>query len=524
MQQNEIVTMTVQARANCHGQKNVELYLCSEPAFTQNRHMSAQLNLYEHLADELGTLIASRVFAPGDRLPSIRHLAQQKRLSISTVMQALRLLEDRGLIDARPQAGFYVRHRARSLEAIADLQCPKEPTYVGINNLLMRVLRANESPDVVQLGSAWPPDDLLPIKRIQQAMNAVARRNPTLLTKVACFEMNEPNFIRQVVRRAVDWGRLNPEEIVVTNSCAEAMSTCLRAVAKPGDTIAIESPTYFVLLQMIESLGMKALEIPTHPKTGLSIEALELSIREGLVQACLLVPNVNNPLGCVMPEESKKRLAALVSQYDIPLIEDDVYGDLCFATERPRPIKAYDTTGNVLLCSSFSKVVNPAARVGYVAAGRYAQEVAFLKTVSTGATNHFFQAVLAEFIGSSSYDNQVRKMRRTFAQRIAQMSDAVSESFPAECSVSEPQGGLVLWIRLPQQVDALALHQVTIDQGIAFMPGQLFSASGKFKNYMRLNCGNAWSADIEKAVHKLGALIHEHASRPVEHAPVLSLN
>lgn len=469
--------------------------------------MSVQTNLYERLADELGGLIASRVFAPGDRLPSIRHLAQQKRLSISTVMQALRLLEDRGLVHARPQAGFYVRHKARSLPDDANLQMAKEPTYVGINNLLMRVLKASKGPGVLQLALSWPPPDLLPMKRLQQVIGGVARRYPDLLAKDGCFDTNEPSFVRQLVRRAVDWGRIDPDEIIVTNSCTEGIALALRAVAKPGDTIAIESPTYFVLLQLIESLGMKALEIPTDPRTGLSINALELAMREGLVQACLLVPNANNPLGAVMPEENKKRLARLVAQYGVPLIEDDVYGDLCFAPERPWPVKAYDTSGRVLLCSSDAKVVSPTVRVGYIAAGRYAPQVALLKNVASGGTNHFFQAVLADFIGSSSYDSHLRKLRRTTAQRIARMSDAVLEYFPGECSVSSPQGGYTLWVRMPEGVDALALHEQAIERRIAFMPGILFSASGKFRNYLRLNCSNAWTGDIENAVRVLGELV-----------------
>ncbi|SFU81723.1 aminotransferase-like domain-containing protein [Pseudoduganella namucuonensis] len=473
-----------------------------------------QINLYEQLANELGGHIAERVFAPGDRLPSIRHLAQQKRLSISTVLQALRLMEDRGLIEARPQAGYYVRHRARMLAVMTDTEHLKEPAFVGINNLLMRVLKANETPGVVQLGSAWPPDELLPIKRIQKGVSAVARRDPALLGKVSCYEINEPAFVRQVVRRALDWGKLDPAEIVSTSSCTEAISLCLRAVAKPGDTIAIESATYFVLLQLIESLGMKALEIPTHPTTGPSIDALELAFNAGLVQACLFIPNANNPLGCIMPEENKKRLAALLSHHGIPLIEDDVYGDLCFTHERPWPVKAYDTTGHVLLCSSFSKAVSPASRVGYVVAGRWAQEVALLKMVSSGSTSTFFQAVLADFLTGSSYEIQVRKMRRALAQRIARMSDAVAASFPHECSISEPQGGFVLWVQMPPQVDALALHGRAVGQGVAFMPGQLFSASGKYGNYLRLNCGNAWSPEVEGAVARLGALVRSEADSP----------
>lgn len=511
MQPAEIVIGTDGPARNCYGPNFNPLYLCRRALLASQCLMSTQINLYERLANDLGSLIASRVFAPGDRLPSIRHLAQQKRLSVSTVMQALRLMEDRGLIDARPQAGFYVRHRARTLSGAADSQDLKEPAYVGINNLLMRVLQANEGPNIVQLGSAWPPDELLPIKRMQRTVSALVRRDPALLSKVSCAETNEPGFVRQVTRRALDWGKPDPGEIVVTASCTEAISLCLRAVARPGDTIAIESATYFVLLQMIESLGMKALEIPTDPKTGPSIDALELAMRAGLVQACLFIPNANNPLGSIMPEQNKKRLAALLTQYGIPLIEDDVYGDLCFSVERPWPVKAYDSSGHVLLCSSFSKAVSPALRVGYVLAGRYAQEVTLLKTVFSGTTTHFFQAVLADFIGGSSYDKQVRKMRRVLAQRIAQMSDAVAASFPSECSLSEPQGGFVLWVQLPRQVDAVALHRDAIGQGIAFMPGPLFSASGKLGNYLRLNCGNAWSAETERAIGRLGELVHDAA-------------
>jgi len=473
--------------------------------------MSTQLNLYEHLANELGGLIASRVLAPGDRLPSIRHLAQQKRLSVSTVMQALRLMEDRGLIDAKPQAGFYVRHRARTLSPVPESQDLKEPGYVGINNLLMRVLKANEGANLVQLGSAWPPDELLPIKRMQRTVAGLARREPILLTKVSCVETNEPGFVRQLTRRALDWGQLDSGEIVVTSSCTEAISLCLRAVAQPGDTIAIESATYFVLLQMIESLGMKALEIPTDPKTGPSIDALELAMQAGLVQACLFIPNANNPLGTIMPEANKKRLAALLTQYDIPLIEDDVYGDLCFTSERPWPVKAYDSSGHVMLCSSFSKAVSPALRVGYVAAGRYAEQVTLLKTVFSGITTHFFQSALADFIGGASYDQQIRKMRRVLSQRIASMSDAVAQAFPAECSLSEPQGGFVLWIRMPAAVDALALHRDAIAAGVAFMPGPLFSASGKLGNYIRLNCGNSWNPETAAGIVRLGQLVKDAA-------------
>ena len=330
---------------------------------------------------------------------------------------------------------------------------------------------------------------------------------------MSCYDTNHPEFARQIARRALDWGRLDLNEIVVTGSCTESLSLCLRAVAKAGDTIAVESATYFVLLQLIESLGMKALEIPTHPKTGPSIDALELAMNAGLVQAVLLIPNANNPLGCLMPEANKQRLAGLLSRHNIPLIEDDVYGDLCFTPQRPWPVKAYDTSGHVMLCASFSKAISPGSRVGYVLAGRYAQDIVVQKMISSGATSHFFQAVLADFLTGSAYENQLRKMRRALSQRIARMSDAICEAFPHQCTVSEPQGGFVVWVGLPEQVDALALHGDALAAGVASMPGQLFSATGKFRNYLRLNCGNPWEARTEAAIATLGELVHRHADQ-----------
>jgi DNA-binding transcriptional MocR family regulator len=299
--------------------------------------------------------------------------------------------------------------------------------------------------------------------------------------------------------------------VVITNSCTESFNLCLRAVTKPGDVVALESPTYLVLLQVIEDLGLKALEIPTHPRTGISVEALELATRNGAVKACALIPNASNPLGCIMPEESKRRVAQLLAERNVPLIEDDVYGDLCFEGTRPWPIKSYDTSGNTLLCSSFSKTISPALRLGFVAAGRRFAEIARLKTVSSGVTGPMQQAALAEFLEGGGYARELRRARRTYAAQVARMADAVAEYFPHDCSMSRPQGGFVLWVELPKQVDALALHEDAVAEGIAFVPGQLFSAAGRYRNYLRLNCGNPWNDAIDAGIRRLGELVREHA-------------
>lgn len=464
--------------------------------------------LYDRLADEFAGLIAQSILQPGDRLPSVRRLASQRRLSVSTVLQALRQLEDRGLVEVRPQAGFYVRRRARAPAEPETGRRLAPPTFVGVNQLLMRVLHANDQAGVLPLGAAYPAPDLLPSLRMQRSFGKVARRSENLLAVGSHTRGNDPRLTRQIVRRSLDWGGpLDADEILVTNSCTEALNLCLRAVAGPGDTIALESPTYFVLLQIIESLGMKALEIPTHPRNGVSVEALELATRDGAVTACLLVPNANNPLGCIMPEENKRRVAQLLAERKVPLIEDDIYGDLHFDEARPWPIKAYDTSGNVMLCSSFSKTISPGLRVGYIAAGRHHAELSLLKTLSSGVTGVMQQAALAEFIEGGGFDRQVRHARRAHARQVARMADAVAEHFPAGCLLSRPQGGFVLWVEMPRQVDALELHGAAVAEGIAFMPGQLFSAAGRYRNCLRLNCGNPWDGRFDAAVRRLGAMV-----------------
>jgi DNA-binding transcriptional MocR family regulator len=468
--------------------------------------MDMNINLYESLANEIDVMIKTCVFGPGERLPSVRHLAHENQLSVSTVTQAMRLLQDRGLVDVKPQAGYYVRHRPKPLDDTIDDSDFKKPTYVDIKKGYTQILLANQNINLVQFASARLPDDLSPIKRLQSVVSSVARRSPSVLTSPGFFDLNEPQFVRQIVRRAADWGRIDPSEIIITNSGTEALSLCLRMVAKPGDTIAIESPCHILILNLIQTLGMQVLEIPSHPTTGISIEALELALRGSMVQACLFMTNVSNPLGCIMPNDHKKRMVDLLAKHDVPLIENDLYGDLSFHGERPVPAKAFDTAGNVLLCSSFSKVISSSLSAGYVMAGKYANEVLYLKALSSGTASHFNQAVLAGIIGGAGYNTHLRQIRRTMAQRIAQMSDAVSRYFPANCSISDPQGGFVIWVQMPPEVYAFTLHEAAIKKGIAFLPGPLFSASNKFSNYIRLNCSNPWTPTIEASIKLLGEI------------------
>jgi DNA-binding transcriptional MocR family regulator len=312
---------------------------------------------------------------------------------------------------------------------------------------------------------------------------------------------------RQIARRSPDAGcGFAAEDVVITCGAMEAVNLSLRAVAKPGDVIAVESPSYFGILGSIASLGMKIVEIPTHPQEGMDLDRLESAIRKHRVKACVVMPNCHNPLGYVMPDTNKKALADLTARLNVAVIEDDVYGDLAYETPRPRTVKSFDKKDLVLLCSSFSKTLPPGYRVGWVAAGRFHADVERLKFLSTVATSTLSQLAVADFLASGGYDRHVKRLGAVFAGRVDLARQAVARYFPEGTRISRPAGGLLLWIEMPPKTDALKLYQAALAERIAILPGKIFSPSNRFRNHIRINCGHAWSETHERALLKLGRL------------------
>jgi len=470
--------------------------------------MAVELLRYEKLAAELQAMIDGGVLACGERLPSVRRLAGARRLSVSTVVQAFRQLEERGVVEARPQSGYFVRRAAFPCAEPTARSTPEIAVAVDVSQRLVRVLQAGQRPGVAPLAAALPAPSLLPLAALQRLYAGVARRHAGLLAGGSHINMDEPVLVRQLVRRSLAWGGpLASEEVVVTNSCTEALGLCLRAVTRPGDTVAVESPAYYLMLQLLETLGLKALEIPTDPRAGISVEAVELATRQGTIAACLLVPNASNPLGSVMPDEKKRQLVALTASRGIPVIEDDIYGDLHFGPQRPWPLKAFDTTGNVMLCSSFSKSLSPSLRIGFVAAGRFRSVIALQKTITSGATNPVTQHVLAEYLESGAYERHLHRLRRCYERQVESMRTAVSLYFPVGTRIAQPQGAFVLWVELPEGFDTSCLYEQAIGENLAFVPGELFSPSGMYRNCLRLNCGNPHTPEIDDAIRRLGLLM-----------------
>lgn len=462
---------------------------------------------YRAVSDKIAALIEQGVWKPGERVPSVRRISAQESVSVTTILQAYALLESRGYIEARPQSGYYVRARRAALPPEPRTSAPaRQATRVEGCHLISRLLQAAADPNVIPFGTAYPSPELLPRVRLNRTMAGVVRRSGVALDRYD-FPPGLYALRRQIARRSLDWGAgLAPEDIVVTCGATEALQLCLRAATRPGDLVAIESPAYFGWLLLLEKLDLKAVEIPSHPRRGMCVDRLEAALADKRVRACMASPNFSNPLGSLMPEEAKHDLVALLARKNVPLIEDDLYGDLYFGETRPKSAKAFDREGIVMACSSFSKTISPGYHVGWVAPGRYQAQVKTLKLASTISTPPLLQAAIAEFLESGAYDRNLRRMRAAFRLQTEQMRVAIAEFFPAGCSVTRPEGGFVLWVELPGGVDAVELQERALAEGVSVSPGPMFSARQRYRNHIRLNCGHPWSERIEQGMRTLGRL------------------
>ena len=468
---------------------------------------------YERIAGDVLHLIESGTFRPGERLPSVRQMSRQRHVSISTVSQAYYLLEAQGWIEARERSGFYVRTTLPSALPEPEISAPLiDPTQVSMRQLVTRILlRDTQDPDLIHLGAAHPNPELAATKQLNRTLGSVAREMGDASGEYD-YVPGAHKLRVQIARLALLAGcNLAPDDVVITSGCSEAVNLCLRAVCRPGDTVAIESPTSFDALLCLEVLGLKALEIPTHPQDGISLEALAFALEHNAVSACMVVSNFNNPLGSRIPDENKRALAALLAEHDVPLIENDIFGEIYFGKRRPDVVKAYDEAGRVLLCSSFSKSLAPGYRVGWVVPGRYRETVAWLKYTTSLAAPTLPEYAIAEFMASGSYNPYLRRIRREYARRVAAMSQAVRRYFPDQTRLTRPSGGFLLWVQLPGSVDSLVLYRHALDVGIAITPGYLFSAAEQYPNFIRLNAAN-WSVTAESAMERLGQIVARLAS------------
>ena len=365
------------------------------------------------------------------------------------------------------------------------------------------------APDVINFAVAIPALELLPVARLNKSVLHALRKHKDYCIGYEHVQGNV-ELRKQVAKLAFNWGgKVSYDEVVITAGCMEALVMCLRAVTKPGDTVAVEQPSYFGIYQAIESLGLKVVEITSHPETGPDLDYLEKVFKQFPIKACLVVPNFSNPIGSCMPEENKKRLVALIEKHKIPLIEDDIYGELYFGKHRPKTCKFYDTTGLVMHCSSVSKSLAPGYRIGWVIPGKFLTRVRQLKMMHTISTSTITQAAMAHFLGIGRYEYHLKQLRRALHTQCLKYTQAVTEYFPEDTKISRPLGGFVLWVELNKKVDAFKLCTEAMKHHISLAPGHIFSVNRKYTNYVRISYGRPWDDNIEYGLMMIGKLVRK---------------
>lgn len=467
------------------------------------------MKLYVSFAARIRAMIDEGVLRPGDKIFSVRQASQKYSLSISTVLRAYLLLEQEGIISSHPQSGYYVTQRKRLKQRGSPLAKDINLAEVDASKLVLTTLKSIREFGTVPLGSPFPDPQLFPLKKIHQYEKALTDDEGEWGILSDLPPGNEM-LRQQIARRYLFHGMdISPDDIVITHGATEAITLCLQAVAKPGATIVLESPGYYALAHTVERLGMQVLELHTDPESGLDLDALRATISATNIAAVVLTANFQNPLGFVMPDTKKQALVALLAEQQIPLIEDDVYSELYFSDEPPKPTKAFDHEGLVLHCSSFSKCLTPGYRVGWTVAGRYRQEVERLMFLSSLSLPSAPQIAIAKFMQRDSFEQHLKQLRHTLRSQYILMRNVIEESFPAGTELSVPKGGYVIWVRLPPQLDALDLYRAAIDNGITVAPGSIFSRQKHLTHYIRLNFSHLWSLAIEQAVRQLGKLACE---------------
>ena len=425
------------------------------------------------------------------------------------MLQAYANLEDQGMIRARPQSGFYVHQTPVLTAPTPDIAQVERPKLVTRSSIINQVLSESRREGLIPLGAAVPHVDYLPVRALHQQLAKVTRfHSPRAFSYM--FSPGYEPLRRQVAIRMRDAGVVvDSSEIVITHGCVDALQMSLRVLTKPGDLIAAESPTYYGLLQLADLLGLKVIEIPSDPDTGMSLEALQLAAGQWPIKALVLTARLSNPLGVSMPDHRQKQLLSLAARFDIQIVEDDIYGELMFDQGQYKALKSNDRDGRVIYCSSFSKTLSPGVRIGWVIAGRHQAEIERLQTFSTHSACSVTQMGVAAYLENGGYDRHLRAIRQEYRKNLSAFQLAVQRYFPEGTQMTRPKGNFILWVSLPVRVNTQDLHVRALERGISIAPGLIFSNTEQFNHCIRLNCGLPWNNETERALRTLGQLASE---------------
>lgn len=472
---------------------------------------------YQTIADDLRGQIAANRWMGGERLPSVRDLRRHYQRSTATILHALHLLEAAGLIEARPKSGYFVLAPkpstvgTRSISKHLPQPAPQQPPQpVTVPALFRDIMQRSAAFDILP-GAPGANIPALPL--LNRHIGRALRRQP----QSRALYYNEPAGLKPLREEICHHYRqlglpLEPRQLCITNGCQQSLFLALMACCQPGDTVAVESPAFYGVLQLLEHLQLQVVEIPASAADGMDIDALESALQRWPLRACVVTPAFATPSGACLPAASRRRLIALANHYELALVEDDIYGDLAF-THRPAPLKTLDSDDRVILCSSFSKSLSRDLRIGWISGGRWHDKITQLKLVTQLASNQTLQEGLASFMAEGHFRRHLRQYPLLLRQQRDQLISAIHRDWPTSTRFSVPDGGLALWLEMAAGTDTQAAYSQALAQGIVLTPGSLFTIANNFKRYLRLSFTHPLTPEREHALSCLAELLTNQTLR-----------
>lgn len=464
----------------------------------------------EQLAHNIRLLIENQSLKAHEKLPSLRDQVSVTGLSLMTVMNAYQTLEAQGIIYSKAKSGYFVSPqpniRAESIPRPTNIN-----SSIDHNSLIFQYLKTTQSDQFVALGSAFPDHHVVLSKKLIQIMAQLTRQKDNYIRSETLPPGNLE--LRKLIAQRYTLHGINTtaDDLVISSGCLDALNLSLQAIAQAGDYILLQQHIFYGAWQAAERLGLKVITLPEHPIHGFDIDAFAEVLTQYPIKVCWLMLNHHNPIGFTVSSEIKAKIADLLDQHQVYLIEDDVYEELYFGQQRPISVKHFDHGNWVLHCSSFSKTLGASFRVGWVHAGQFSTRIQHLQLMSTISTNHLLQQALVEFIAQHHYEKHLRQVRQSLAKYKKQFFKYLEPRLPSGCEIYYHTGGYFLWIKLPPHVASMQIYQDLIQENISIAPSSLFCLFAEEQQAIRLNCSFAWSEQLQTALDQLIATLLTHS-------------
>jgi len=459
---------------------------------------------YLQLASLLKSQIDDQKWRENEKLPSIRALALNYNVAKISVQKALHTLEARGIIYVKTKSGYYVAPVKIVEQKGLSLKAMQKPKLVNVPDVFYQIMQRSAAFDIAprNLDNSKTPNYLLVLNRhLSRALRQKPQNNALYYSEPTGELALREQISQHYRKRNLD---ISPQEICITSGCQNSLFLALMTSCQPGDIVAIESPAFYGVLQLLQQLKLKVLELPCSPTTGITTESLRAANNKWQIKACVLTANFATPTGALMPEAEKQDLVALATEQNITIIEDDIYGDLGFHG-KVAPLKSFDKHNNVILCSSFSKSLSRDLRIGWLV-NKDLKDIQHMKLINQLSTSQALQSGLSSFLAEGHFERHLNQYRKVLLKQRDQLINGIKENWQVQTNFTVPDGGLAIWIELPKGVDTFALYHQAIEEGIVLTPGRLFTSADKFSNYLRLSFAHPMTGHRLSALKRLGEL------------------